>query len=301
MLIVNFNSTELLRESLSAVFASHWAGEVEVIVVDNASEHFPVGQLGAEFPSVTWLPQPVNTSCTGGNNLAFERATGDVLLMLNPDTRIEADAIANAVRHLETSSDVVAVGAYFVDSRGHLQRQYYRRFPRFADLPVLLFEPVFGTTRLGKWFLMTDAALGHEATVDHAAAACLFVRRNALKGWVMEPGYFNLLSDLDLSRHLATTGHIKVFDDVRCYHLGGGGGMGNRNVPARLRFLHDFTWGIRRYFRPEFNVLQRYVLEGMLVLYWITRFGRVVVTAPRFGPQAAKVAFRALVGQPPRY
>ena len=301
VLIVNFNSTDLLRDCLNAVFASNYADELEVIVVDNASEDFSLAALEIEFPTVEWLPQRVNTTCTGGNNLALRQASGDMILMLNPDTKVESRAIANAVRHLTESPDLVAVGAYLVDSTGRLQRGYYRRLPTFLDIPILLFEPLFRTTRRGRRFLMTDEALEGETTVDHAAGAFLLMRRAALKEWLMEPGYFNLLSDLDLSRRLATVGRVAVFNDVRCYHLGGGGGMGTDDSIRRLRFHHDFTWGLRRYFRPELNAVQRAGLEMGLALYWTVRATRVLLTRPKHFPRAIAVAFDALSGRAPHY
>lgn len=301
MIVVNFNSTDLLRDCLRAVFASRTSADLEVIVVDNASDGFPLRQLGVEFPNVQWLPQSVNTTCTGGNNIGLQAATGELVLMLNPDTRVEPRAIERAVRHLAESPDLVAVGAHLLDEQGLLDRRYYRRLPGFSDVPVLLFEPLFRATSKGRRFLMSDHAFKGQTHVEHAAGVFLLIRRDALAGWLLEPGYFNLLSDVGLSRHLGAIGHVAVFDDVRVHHVGGGGGMVTKDVAKQLLYHHDFTWGLRRYFRGRLTVRQRLVFELALAMYWIARVGRIVASTPRHAPDALRTARAALAGQPPHY
>lgn len=301
MIVVNFNSTDLLRECLRAVFASSTSADLEVIVVDNASDDFSLDRLSAEFRQVRWLPQQINTTCTGGNNVGLQAASGGLVLMLNPDTRVEPEAIENATRHLEESPDLVAVGAHLLDESGRLDRRYYRRLPTFADIPILLFEPLFRATRRGRRFLMSDDVFAGETRVEHAAGVFLLIRREALAGWLLEPGYFNLLSDLGLSRHLRNVGDVAVFEDVRCFHLGGGGGMVTPDVGRQLLYHHDFTWAVRRYFRNRLNTLQRLAFEATLAVYWLARTARIVISAPGRTFEALSTAGAALAGRPPRY
>src|SRR5687767_6046590 len=80
VLIVNFNSTRLLEQCLAALETSTIADRLEVVVVDNASADFELEPMASAHPSVTFLPQGRNTTYTGGNNLAFERSTADLVL-----------------------------------------------------------------------------------------------------------------------------------------------------------------------------------------------------------------------------
>lgn len=300
VLIVNFNSSVLLRKCLDSLLASTIADQLETIVVDNASDDFDADAMSDAYPWVRWLPQDTNLTYTGGNNLAFEHSHADFVLMLNPDTRVEPQALERALNHMDSTPDLAALGAYLIGPDGRLQR-YYRRLPSTTDIPVLLFQPLFRLSKGGRRFLMLDEHFDEETIVPHSAGAFLFLRRESLNGRLLDPGYYNLLSDLDLSRTLNEIGRIVVFKDVRCDHVGGGAGMKARDPANMLRLYHDFTWGIRRYFSRESNPLGRGFLNLALVVYWVARAGWLVIKKPQLTPLTAATAWHALLGKPPRY
>jgi GT2 family glycosyltransferase len=302
VLIVNFNSTPLLEECLAALEASTIAERLEVIVVDNASTDFSLQPMASAHQSVTFLPQDRNTTCTGGNNIAFAHARADLLLLLNPDTRVEPPAIERAVKHLSVRTDLAGLGAYLIGPDGELQR-YYRRLPRLRDLPILLFEPLFRSTARGRRYLMLEEDFKGETVVPQPPGAFLMLRRNALDGRLMEPGYFNFMSDLELCARIAGRGGtISVFDDVRCHHVGAAAGIGTADLGARLRLYQDLTWGVSRYIRAQgTSRIGRAAVSLMLLAYWATRIGLTTLRDWRFLPRALITAFGALSGRPPSY
>ncbi len=300
ILIVNFNATHHLRQCLDSVAASTIAPLVETIVVDNASADFDAASLAAAYPWVEWLPQKHNTTYTGGNNLAFERATADLVLMLNPDTRVEADALERAVKHMLARPDLAALSAYLIGPDDQLQR-YYRHLPRFADLPVMLFEPLFRRTRRGRQFLMLDEPFDRPTSVEDPPGAFILMRRSAIGDRLLDDGYFNFVSDLELCDRLGRAGEIVVFPDVRCHHQRAGAGVGTTDPAARLRLYHDFTWGLRRYFGTRIGPVRRIVFNALIALYWMARITRLSLRRPALTPRAVATAMAALSGRPPAY
>lgn len=300
VLIVNFNSTALLDECLAALEASTIAAQLELIVVDNASKDFALEPMASAHPSVIFLPQETNTTYTGGNNLAFERATADQVLMLNPDTRVEPDALERAVGHLRDDQGLAGLSAYLIGPDGELQR-YYRRLPTFADLPVMLFEPILRGTRRGRRYLMLDESFEGVTPVEDPPGAFILARRSALGGYLLDPGYFNFVSDLELCERLRRAGRVVVFDDVRCHHLRAGAGVGTTDPAARIRLYHDYTWGLRRYFNPRLSLAARGVLNVLLVAYWATRVARMGRRGVGTLGQAVRRSVAALAGLPPGY
>lgn len=299
VLIVNFNSTDVLIECLEALADSTIADQLEVIVVDNASLDFDANTLSSRFPWVIWLPQSTNTTFTGGNNLAYERATSDLILMLNPDTRVEPQALERAVRHMRDSQDLSALGAYLIGPDGELQR-YYRRIPTLRDLPAILFEPLFRNTARGRRYLMADEPLDGPTPVEDPPGAFLMVRKQNLGNWLLEPGYFNFVSDLELCERMNRCGLVVVFPDVRCHHQRAGAGIGTRDPRLRLRLYHDLTWGLRRFFRDR-AMLTSLTLNALLVPYWVVRLAMIGVRHPTAIPAGLGHATAALAGRPPRY
>jgi GT2 family glycosyltransferase len=300
VLIVNFNSSTLLLKCLDSLLASTIADQLETIVVDNASEDFDADVMSDAHPTVRWLPQHTNLTYTGGNNLAFEHSHADLVLMLNPDTRVEPRTLERAVAHMDSTPDLVALGAYLIGPDGRLQR-YYRRLPTVADLPVIVLEPLFAKSRRGRRYLMLDEVFDGETNVPQPPGAFLMLRRSTIDGPLLDPGYFNFLSDAELCVRLNRIGRVSVFEDVRCHHLRAGAGVGTRDLKQRLRLYHDFTWGIRRYFSQTNTAPRRTLLNTALVAYWAARVGFLVSRHPRITLRAMATAASALSGQPPQY
>ena len=92
VLIVNWNTRELLRACLRSIHKFSPTEPYEVIVVDNASTDGSAAMVRAEFPDVKLIESETNTGYARGNNIAFSAAQGDFLLTLNPDTE-QADGV----------------------------------------------------------------------------------------------------------------------------------------------------------------------------------------------------------------
>jgi GT2 family glycosyltransferase len=299
VIIVNFNSTPLLAECLRSLEASTVADQLQVIVVDNASTDFNVEVLRGEHPSVIFLPQERNTTYTGGNNIGFGEATAELVLMLNPDTRLEPDALERALAHMAEEPDLAALTAYLIGPDEALQR-YYRRLPEFADLPVMLFEPIFRNTARGRRYLMLDEPFDRVTDVQDPPGAFILMRRSALGSHLLDPGYFNFVSDLELCDRLNRAGRVAMFPDVRCHHQRAGAGVGTTDPQLRLRLYEDYVWGLRRYIGARLTQAQAALLEILVILYWASRvawiaFRRRVLAA------ALAAAGDSLRGRPPTY
>ncbi len=300
ILIVNFNSSALLRRCLDALARSTIAERLQIIVVDNASADFDVDAFREGYRGTTLLPQTTNLTYTGGNNVAFEQATGDLVLLLNPDTEVDPGALENALGHFQTDPSLVGLGAYLVGPDGQLQR-YYRRLPTVRDLPSLLFERFFGRTRRGRRYLMLDESFSKPTLVEQPPGAFLMFRRTAVRSdALLDSAYFNFFSDADLCRRLLKEGQIVVFPDVRCFHLRAGAGVGTKDPVARLRLYHDFIWGLHRYFGARPATAELY-LAILAYAYLLTR----AVTQVIRSPGAIKPAFNTWISwlwhKPPTY
>ena len=97
LLIVSYNAGQLLREcveSLEPVVQGPGQSvegeplEVEVIVVDNASVDPAVGTVRRDFPWVRWVQSPENRGFSAAVNEGAACSEGEILLLLNPDTRV---------------------------------------------------------------------------------------------------------------------------------------------------------------------------------------------------------------------
>ncbi len=128
ILIVNWNTKDLLRACLQSIEAFKPGRAFEVIVVDNASTDGSAAMVTAEFPQARLIASKTNTGYAKGNNLGFAQAKGDWILTLNPDTEFEDQSLDVAVDRLEKTPGAGCLGIRLVGTDGRVQ-QSVRGFP----------------------------------------------------------------------------------------------------------------------------------------------------------------------------
>jgi GT2 family glycosyltransferase len=123
IVIVNFNGEAFLKGCLDSVFAQTYA-PFEVIVVDNASVDSSVRMLKEGFPSVRLLAQESNTGYSGGNNAGVKAALGNLIVLLNNDTVVEAGWLAGLVEACRDPDVAIASSLVITDG---IPARYYER------------------------------------------------------------------------------------------------------------------------------------------------------------------------------
>src|SRR5258706_8280976 len=85
IVIVNWNTRELLLGALRSIYNSGPGFELEVFVIDNASSDESAAAVCREFPKVRLISNAENLGYARGNNQGIEESTGEFILLLNPD------------------------------------------------------------------------------------------------------------------------------------------------------------------------------------------------------------------------
>jgi GT2 family glycosyltransferase len=103
-----YNRREELRDSLRHTLASDYPGEIDVIVVDNASTDGSAEMVREEFPEVRVLTHAENVGVSGWN-IGFAAATGEWTLVLDDDCYLPPDGLRKAVQGAnEYEADLVS-------------------------------------------------------------------------------------------------------------------------------------------------------------------------------------------------
>ncbi len=117
LIIVHYKQPELLRDCLQSLSDSGCAGpgvKIQTVVLDNASDVWPVDELRDRFPDVHFLRKPVNLGFAGGNNAAWQwieqhLEPPDFLMLLNPDTRVTPGWLSPLLERLASDPTLAAV------------------------------------------------------------------------------------------------------------------------------------------------------------------------------------------------
>jgi GT2 family glycosyltransferase len=224
IVIVNWNSANLLSDCLSSI-AKFGEGLVDrVIVVDNASTDgsLAAAELGC-FPKLELVRNCENTGFARACNLGASRASSEYLLFLNPDARLLPGSLTNAVRALTDRAQfgVMIVGAQLLDETGSIARSCSR-------LPTATHFVLHG---LGVDRLLPRLAHPmrewdhkHSREVGHVIGAFLLIRTTAFRDLSgFDERFFVYLEDLDLSQRAAHRGWKCWFESTSvAIHVGGG-------------------------------------------------------------------------------
>jgi len=155
ILVVNWNTRDLLQACLQSIQDHPPTEPYEVVVVDNASKDGSAEMVRTLFPWVNLVASDKNTGYAAGNNLAFAEAKGDFLLTLNPDTEFVDDSLDRALSILRRDPKAGCLGIRQVGLDGNTQKSV-RGFPTvsgiFGDVTGLRkLLPAFDSYRLARF------------------------------------------------------------------------------------------------------------------------------------------------------
>lgn len=225
VVIVNWNSGELLQHCVSAVAASSVGSQVRVIIVDNASTDGSEHGLEAPDLRVEVIRNAENRGFGAACNQGAACGDAPYLLFLNPDTRVGQDTFQRALDQFcgVEHAEVGVVGVRLVDDEGRTQRTCARR-PTF-------WRVIARSTGLDRIFpayikphFMTDWDHMETRDVDQVMGAFLMIRRNLfsrLGGF--DERYFVYYEDVDLCLSARQAGaRIIHFAGAEAWHKAGG-------------------------------------------------------------------------------
>jgi len=214
VLVVSYNTRALTLKALETLYATTRTIPFETILVDNASADGSAEAIAAAFPQVKLIRSAENLGFARGNNLAAASARGEWILLLNPDTEVYENAIANLVAFGEANP---AAGIYggrtvFPDGSLNITSCYNRPTPwslfcKGIGLSALFpANPIFDTERIGAW--QRDSV----RQVDIIFGCFLLIRKSLwdkLGGF--DTSFFMYSEDADLCLRARALGYRPMF------------------------------------------------------------------------------------------
>lgn len=222
ILIITYNTKELTANCLNHIQNSKDRLTKEIIIVDNGSEDGTADHIRSHYPHVHLIALEENLGFNLGNNIAYEQASGKVLLLLNSDAFIGENTLQEAYDYLQTQKDVAIVGCRASDGEGN-PLPSARNFPT----PWRIFLMKMGLTKkLPYWKKINEMNHGHKEAMecDWVTGCCLFIRNSVVKqlSYLLDPEIFMYNDDNDLCFRVKRLGYRVMFLPLPIIHLGGG-------------------------------------------------------------------------------
>jgi GT2 family glycosyltransferase len=263
IVIVGWNTRDVIRACLESVFKNLGNLTAEVIVIDNGSSDHSARMIAHEFPQVRLIDNDTNRGFAAANNQGIRIARGRHVLLLNPDTVIIGDVLQETLAYARAHPDAGIVGCQVMEDATAVQRTCFR-FPSPLNTfmwvtglsAVLPRSRVAGRAAYGPW--RRDGA----RDVDVVSGMFMLARREAIEQvGPMDEQYFVFAEEADWCRRFRDAGWRCVFAPVgRILHVDGGS---KSTEQADTRMYVQMQKSVLRFHRKHLGVA-RWLLAKVL-------------------------------------
>lgn len=199
IVIVNYNTAELLQKCLESVFCTNFDRKFEVFVIDNNSTDNSVEMVQKKFPNVKLIKNEKNIGLAKANNKGIELSDSKYILFLNPDIIVRKYTLNKLIQFMENNPECGILGCKLLNPDGSLQLSC-RTFPSFSSIffKRTFLRNFFPGKNIVQRYLMGDWDHLSTKEIDWLFGASLMVRRetiNEVGG--MDENYFLYFEDVD--------------------------------------------------------------------------------------------------------
>jgi len=275
IVIVSFNTRDMLRECLLSIAGAGSALQFQVIVVDNASTDGSPTMVEQEFPESVLIRSEVNLGFGPANNLAFQSALGRYVVLLNSDAFLSVGSLERSVAHMDANPKAGIGGGRLIGTDGTLQPSA-RMFPTVLnDLFVLSgLAARFPRSRFFGRFDRTWADDGEPSEVDWVPGAFSIIRATALADvGHFDPRFFLYYEEVDLCRRMKHKGYsVWYWPDVSVVHIGGESSRQVLSLEISKAGAQLTLWRMRSmllYYRKHHGLAVRFAMLMEILWYWM--------------------------------
>lgn len=226
IIIVNFNTYRFLHFCLDSIYQGNLPqSSCEIIVVDNASADDSVNSLRKNYPQVKLITNRQNLGFARANNQGIKKASGNLLLLLNPDTIVPKKTLKRMLEFVKKEKKAGIATCRVELPSGELDDACHRGFPtpwrsfcQFSSLAAVFPQSQFFN---GYHLGYKDMDKVHE--IDSCVGAFMLIKREVITSvGNLDEDYFWYGEDLDFCYRAKKRGwQIIYVPDVKIIHYKG--------------------------------------------------------------------------------
>ncbi len=235
IVIVNWNTRQLLLNCLASIYETVKEISFEVFLVDNASSDDSVEAVVAAYPQVKIIQNEKNLGFAAANNKALRVMEGDYALLLNTDTILTEGAIAKLHSFMQKNTKAGMCCGQLLNEDSSKQNSV-ANFPSFLSL---LMNETLLRILLPKKYPSKRQEYTEPLGVDSCIGACLMVRKKAMdEVGLLDERYFFFMEETDWALTMRKAGWSSwLVPNAMIYHLQGK--SAGDNVEARKMFYRS--------------------------------------------------------------
>lgn len=257
IIIVNYNTKELLRDCIQSIHNKTQNIDYEIIVVDNASSDGSLEMLNEDFPNILTINAGENLGFGKANNLGMSKASGKYLFLLNSDTILLNNAIKDFYDKAEflynQGHNIGALGAILLDKNGNSCHSFGPFITPMSELKEVAAKYL---RFLKDKNLTNPPKVKGFLNVDYITGADMFVPNKVYKETGgFDPDFFMYCEEVDWQKRMQLAGYSRmIIEGPDILHLEGGSDSGEKKIWSPKR-LYNMYASRKKYRKKHYNKL----------------------------------------------
>lgn len=253
VIIVSYNVKHYLMQCIDSLHKALEGMDAEIFVVDNHSKDGTPASLSRYGKGIKLIASNHNNGFAKANNMAIRRASGEYVLLLNPDTFVGENTIKECVGFMDTHPKAGGVGVQMLKSNGDKALESRRGLPT----PMTSFYKMCGmcakyptSKRFGRYY-MCGMSWDEPGQIEVISGAFFMARHSALKKTgLLDEDFFMYGEDIDLSYRLLKNGYENWYLPSKILHY-----KGESTQKSSFRYVHVFYEAMLIFFRKHYSHL----------------------------------------------
>jgi GT2 family glycosyltransferase len=212
VIIVNWNTKELLLNCIESLYRTIKGLSFEIFVVDNGSKDGSVNSVRKAFPEIELIQNQRNLGFARANNEALRKRKGQYALLSNTDVILKDGAIETLAEFMDRNPNVGIAGGQLINGDGSKQNSF-DNFPSLATevLNKSLLRILFPTRYPSK-----RVSYSSPIDVQSVIGACMIVRSQAIREvGLLDEDYFFFMEETDWCYRMKRRGwrvcHVRIW------------------------------------------------------------------------------------------
>jgi N-acetylglucosaminyl-diphospho-decaprenol L-rhamnosyltransferase len=278
VVIVNYNTRDLLEHCLNQLLVSQVDRAISVFVVDNGSRDGSVDMVHEKFPDVELIASSRNLGYAAANNLALERIlerwqiagkpSGNSALLLNTDCFVQPDSLQITADFLDRHPEAGIVGPKLVLRDGSLDLACRRSFPRPVNALWKLtgLSLLFPNSPRFASYNLTYLDPDETAEVDSVVGAYMMVRLDAIdETGLMDDSFFMYGEDLDWAFRIKQRGwKVYYYPATTVLHYKGATSS-RQSYRLIIEFYRAMYLFHRKHYAPEMFTIVNWIITAGII------------------------------------
>jgi len=271
IVVVNYNVKDFLLRCLESIYSSN-IDQIEVILVDNASNDGSIEAVSTIYPQTIILKNLNNIGFPAANNQAFKIARGKYIFMLNPDAELFKNTLETLFSFMEENPNVDIIAPQILNTDGSWQQSVWR----FLTLYSIFCEMLYMKFLLNKKDY-NDQNKNELFEADSFSGAAIFFNREVLNKIGMLDETMFWIEDIDFCYRAKKTG-LKLIYYPYCkvmHHIGQSARKDykisiSNQIFNKIKFFRKHYNPISYFsviFISYFHVILKFLIFGLLSIF----------------------------------